>query len=56
MEALAGVSVGLLVLYDMLKAASHRMELGPIRLLAKSGGRRGAILEPWEDCPWNVVA
>lgn len=53
MEALTGVSLGLLVLYDMLKAVSHRMELGPIRLLRKEGGRRGLVAEPWEGCPWE---
>jgi cyclic pyranopterin phosphate synthase len=52
MEALAGVTVGLLALYDMLKAASHEMELGPVRLLHKSGGRRGTIAWPWPGCPW----
>ena len=52
MEALAGVSVGLLVLYDMLKAVSHGMTLGPVRLLRKEGGRRGTVTLPWEDCPW----
>lgn len=53
MEALTGVSLGLLVLYDMLKAVSHRMELGPIRLLGKEGGRRGVVAEPWDGCPWQ---
>jgi cyclic pyranopterin phosphate synthase len=53
MEALTGVSVGLLVLYDMLKAVSHGMTLGPTRLLHKEGGRRGCIDLPWEDCPWQ---
>jgi cyclic pyranopterin phosphate synthase len=53
MEALAGVTVGLLALYDMLKAAGHEMELGPVRLLRKSGGRRGSISWPWPDCPWQ---
>lgn len=53
MEALTAVSVGLLVLYDMLKAVSHRMELGPVKLLRKEGGRRGLICEPWADCPWD---
>jgi len=53
MEALAGVTVGLLVLYDMLKAVSHRMEIGPVRLLLKEGGRRGLIREPWTGCPWD---
>lgn len=53
MEALAGVSVGLLVLYDMLKAVSHDMVLGPTRLLRKEGGRRGTLLLPWTGCPWE---
>jgi cyclic pyranopterin monophosphate synthase len=53
MEALGGVTVGLLVLYDMLKAVSHRMEIGPVRLLLKEGGRRGLIAEPWPECPWG---
>ncbi|NTV73795.1 MAG: hypothetical protein HGA66_06270, partial [Holophaga sp.] len=53
MEALTGVSLGLLVLYDMLKAVNHRMEVGPVRLLLKEGGRRGRILESWPDCPWQ---
>ena len=53
MEALTGVSLGLLVLYDMLKAVSHRMEVGPVRLLLKEGGRRGRVVQTWEDCPWQ---
>jgi cyclic pyranopterin phosphate synthase len=53
MEALAGVSVGLLVLYDMLKAVSHGMSLGPTRLLRKEGGRRGSVTLPWDGCPWT---
>jgi len=52
MEALTGVSVGLLVLYDMLKAVSHAMTLGPVQLLLKEGGRRGRVAEPWPTCPW----
>jgi len=52
MEALAGVTVGLLVLYDMLKAVSHDMTLGPVRLLHKAGGRSGVLTLPWEGCPW----
>ena len=53
MEALTGVSLGLLVLYDMLKAVSHQMEIGPVRLLSKEGGRRGHVAQCWEDCPWQ---
>lgn len=52
MEALAGVTVGLLVLYDMLKAVSHGMALGPAKLLRKEGGRRGTLVMPWAGCPW----
>jgi cyclic pyranopterin phosphate synthase len=52
MEALAGVTIGLLVLYDMLKAVSHGMALGPCRLLLKEGGRRGRVTLPWAECPW----
>jgi cyclic pyranopterin monophosphate synthase len=53
MEALTGVTVGLLVLYDMLKAVSHGMTLGPARLLRKQGGQRGTLDLPWEGCPWS---
>lgn len=53
MEALAGVSAGLLVLYDMLKAVSHEMVIGPVRLLHKEGGRRGSLDWPWPECPWG---
>ena len=53
MEAMAGVTVGLLALYDMLKAAGHEMELGPVRLLHKSGGRRGIVCWPWPESPWQ---
>lgn len=53
MEAIAGVSCGLMVLYDMLKAASQDMSLGPVRLLLKEGGRRGTVTQPWIDAPWK---
>ncbi|HEU4951675.1 MAG TPA: cyclic pyranopterin monophosphate synthase MoaC [Holophagaceae bacterium] len=53
MEALTGVSAGLLALYDMLKAVSHGLEVGPVRLLLKEGGRHGAVHLPWIDCPWE---
>lgn len=42
MEALCGVSAGLLAVYDMCKALDRGMQIGPIRLLEKSGGRSGA--------------
>ncbi len=53
MEALHGVAIGLLNLYDMLKAVSHSMTLGPIQLLFKSGGKSGIIANSWDICPWK---
>jgi cyclic pyranopterin phosphate synthase len=41
MEALTAVSVALLTIYDMCKAADRGMILGDIRLLEKEGGRSG---------------
>ncbi len=41
MEALCAVTTALLTAYDMLKAVDRTLELGPVRLLAKSGGRSG---------------
>ena len=40
MEALTGATVAALTVYDMCKALSHEIVIGPARLLAKSGGRR----------------
>ena len=41
MEALTGVSVGLLTIYDMVKAIDKGMEIGEIRLESKEGGKSG---------------
>lgn len=41
MEALTAVSVAALTVYDMCKAVDRGMELGPIRLLEKAGGKSG---------------
>lgn len=41
MEALAGAAAGLLALYDMCKSLDRGMEIGPIRLLEKTGGSSG---------------
>ena len=41
MEALNAVSVGLLTIYDMLKAIDKGMVIGPIQLEQKSGGKSG---------------
>ena len=41
MEALTAVSVALLTVYDMVKAAGHEMEIHDVRLLEKTGGAKG---------------
>ncbi|WP_324780412.1 cyclic pyranopterin monophosphate synthase MoaC [Thiobacillus sedimenti] len=41
MEALTGVSVALLTIYDMCKAVDRGMVIGDVRLLEKQGGRSG---------------
>jgi cyclic pyranopterin phosphate synthase len=41
MEALTAAAVAALTVYDMCKAASKDIVIGPIRLLEKSGGRSG---------------
>lgn len=41
MEALTAVSVGLLTIYDMCKAADRGMTIGDIKLLEKRGGKSG---------------
>jgi cyclic pyranopterin phosphate synthase len=41
MEALTAVSVACLTIYDMGKAVDRGMEIGGIRVLAKSGGKSG---------------
>ena len=41
MEALTAVQVGLLTVYDMLKAADRGMVMGEIRVLDKRGGKSG---------------
>ena len=40
MEALTGVTVAALTIYDMCKGFSHDIVIKEIRLLAKSGGKR----------------
>ncbi len=39
MEALTGASVAALTIYDMCKALSHDIVIGPTRLLEKRGGK-----------------
>jgi len=38
---LTGTSIGLLTIYDMLKAIDKSMIIGPIQLETKSGGKSG---------------
>ncbi|MDP3983772.1 MAG: cyclic pyranopterin monophosphate synthase MoaC [Acidimicrobiia bacterium] len=44
MEAMMAVSIAALTLYDMVKGLERGVEIGPIRLLHKSGGKSGT----WE--------
>ena len=43
MEALTGAAIGLLTVYDMVKAVDRGMTLSDVRLEAKSGGRSGSF-------------
>ena len=43
MEALTSVSIGLLTLYDMLKALDPFLTIDNIRLLEKKGGKNGIL-------------
>lgn len=40
MEALTGVTVAALTVYDMLKAVSHDIVIRDVRLMGKTGGKR----------------
>lgn len=44
MEALTGVSIALLTIYDMCKALDKTMEIGEIYLAEKDGGKSGHIV------------
>jgi cyclic pyranopterin phosphate synthase len=41
MEALTGAALGAVTLYDMVKGLDRGAEIGPLRLLFKSGGKSG---------------
>jgi cyclic pyranopterin monophosphate synthase len=45
MEALTGASVAALTIYDMCKALSHDIVIGPTRLLAKEGGKSDHVFK-----------
>jgi len=44
MEAMTAVSVAALTVYDMVKSADRGVEIGPIRLIEKEGGKSGRWL------------
>jgi cyclic pyranopterin monophosphate synthase len=46
MEALTAVHVGLLTIYDMVKAVDRAMVMGGIRLVEKTGGKSGSWSAP----------
>ena len=51
MEALTGVSVALLTIYDMCKAIDKAMEISNICLQEKHGGKSGAYHRTALQCP-----
>jgi len=46
MEALTGVQVALLTIYDMCKAVDRGMVMGNVKLLEKHGGKSGDWVAP----------
>jgi molybdenum cofactor biosynthesis protein MoaC len=46
MEALTGVSVALLTIWDLVKPVNPALEIGSTRLLYKSGGKRETWIHP----------
>jgi cyclic pyranopterin phosphate synthase len=42
MEALTAAAVACLTIYDMAKAIDRGMEIGPVRLVSKDGGKSGS--------------
>lgn len=41
MEAMTGAAIGLITLYDMVKGIDRGATVGPVRLVAKTGGTSG---------------
>lgn len=46
MEALTGVQIGLLTIYDMVKAVQKDMVISHVHLREKHGGKSGSYLSP----------
>ena len=49
MEALTGVNIALLTIYDMCKAVDKAMRISDIRLCRKTGGKSGTLILESED-------
>ena len=49
MEALTGVNIALLTIYDMCKAVDKAMRISDIRLCRKIGGKSGTLILESED-------
>lgn len=49
MEAMTGATVAGLTVYDMCKGVCRSIELGPVRLLRKAGGRSGLYQREQSD-------
>ena len=54
MEALTGVQIGLLTVYDMLKAVDKGMIIKEIRLLEKEGGQSGHWTSKTSSSPHSI--
>lgn len=54
MEAMTGVTVAALTIYDMCKAVDKGMSFGDAYLLSKSGGKSGTYLRPESDSAQQV--
>lgn len=55
MEALTGVSVALLTVYDMCKAMDKSMEIGEIYLVKKTGGKSGDVYNGLHKKELNIL-
>lgn len=55
MEALTGVSIALLTIWDLTKPVNAALEISNTRLLYKSGGKRGIWVNP-DGLPEEVQA
>lgn len=51
MEAMTAASVAALTVYDMVKGVERGVEIGAVRLLAKSGGKSGDWTRTPSDAP-----